>query len=234
MKTDESNFDNTGYEDCITLNDFVRKIARKSLWVWGDLIETVHNIMGHMSNFESDWDMRDVDEDFSPYLYSDLDVMVDNIMLVPDNGTFKVFQCGIVPFPLIDVEVHLKISLSRHSPATIDISIGGISLCNERGLNLHYDVIHFCDNLDMCSMGDYQQIRKLGRFNIGKALAALRNEDLSSIFDEVRCEGECMRKFTKFHLSETGEDHPRLLCSECHTDYYNILRDRISDESGVK
>ena len=229
MKLDKSNFDNTGFEDCSTLNDFVRKIARNSLRVWGDLIETVHNIMGHMSNFESDWDMRDADENFSPYLYSDLDVMVDNIMLVPDNGSFKVFKCGIVPYPFIDVEVHLKISLSRHNPATIDISIGGISTNNKRGLNLHYDIIHFCDYLDMYNMADYEQIYKLGRSNIGKALAVMKKEDLSSILDEIQCEGECLRKFPTFHLIETSEDHPRLICGECHTKYFEELKDDLRE-----
>ncbi len=230
MKLDKSNFDNTGFEDCITLNDFVRKIARNSLRVWGDLIETVHNIMGHRSNFESDWDMRDADENFSPYLYSDLDVMVDNIMLVPDNGSFKVFKCGIVPYPSIDVEVHLKISLSRHNPATIDISIGGIATNNKRGLNLHYNVIHFCNSLDMYNMADYEQIYKLGRFNIGRALAAMKKEDLSFIFDEFTCEGGCLKKFPKFHLIETSEDHPRLICSECHTKYFEELKDDLRKE----
>lgn len=228
-KLDESNFDNTGFEDCNTLNDFVRKIARNSLRVWGDLIETVHDIMGHMFNFESNWDMRDADEDFSPYLYSDLDVMVDTIRLVPDNGTFKVFKCGIVPFPSVNINVNLKISLSRHTPATIEVLIGGISVGDKRGINLHYDVINFCDGLDMYSMGDYQQIYKLGRSNIGKALVALRDEDLSFIFDEIACEGGCLKKFPKFHLIETSEDHPRLICSECHTKYFEELKDDLRE-----
>lgn len=229
MKLDESNFDNTGFEDCNTLNDFVRKIARKSLLVWGDSIEMVHDIMGHISTFESNWDLRDHDG-FSPYVQSDLDVMVDSIRLVPDSGTFKVFKCGIVPFPSVNIEVHFKISLSRHTPATIEVSIGGISVGDKRGLNLHYDVINFCDCLDMYSMADYQQIHKLGRFNIGKALAAMRNEDLSFIFDEIRCEGGCLKVFPKFHLIETSEDHPRLICSECHTKYFEELRDDLRKE----
>lgn len=229
MKLDESNFDNAGFEDCNTLNDFVRKIARKSLWVWGDLIETVHDIMGHISTFESNWDLRNHDE-FSPWVYSELDIMVDDIRLVPDNGSFKAFKCGVVPYPSIDIEIHLKVSLSRHTPATIDISIGGISLANERGLNLHYDVINFCDNLDMYSMGDYQEIHKLGRFNIGKALAGMKNEDLSSMFSEMECEGGCLRKFVRFHLIETSEDHPRLICSDCHTKYFEELKDDLRKE----